>query len=200
MRPVARPRHQAVLGAGDIVQVAGDQPAAGDQGQQEQQGGQGAGARGRVRFGHGGVAGAKGSRWVHDKLISFIQRNYQADAQVRWFFQNGPQRVYVELEAAPWVWRLGGEPQAPLDKAKALIKEAGVDPASLGELTFLTYYGDQLTKDMLAVIAEQLAAVGFKTKLRFVDTPTFNTEFYNADPKWAFALSLIHISAPTRPY
>ena len=23
-----------------------------------------------------------------------------------WFFQNGPQRVYVELEAAPWVWRL----------------------------------------------------------------------------------------------
>ena len=23
-----------------------------------------------------------------------------------WFFQNGPQRVYVELEAAPFVWRL----------------------------------------------------------------------------------------------
>ena len=23
-----------------------------------------------------------------------------------WFFQNGPQRVYVELEAAPWVWRV----------------------------------------------------------------------------------------------
>ena len=22
-----------------------------------------------------------------------------------WFFQNGPQRVYVELEAAPMVWR-----------------------------------------------------------------------------------------------
>ena len=24
----------------------------------------------------------------------------------RWFFQNGPQRVYVELEATPWVWRV----------------------------------------------------------------------------------------------
>ena len=72
-------------------------------------------------------------------------------------------------------------------KAKALLKEAGVDPASLGELLFETYYGDQLTKDMIAVVAEQLAAVGFKTKLRFVDRPTFDAEFYNADPKWALA-------------
>ena len=32
----------------------------------------------------------------------------------RWFFQNGPQRVYVELEAAPWVWRLTARPgEAP---------------------------------------------------------------------------------------
>lgn len=53
-----------------------------------------------------GVTGAKGSRLVHDKLIAFIQRNYQADAQGRWFFQNGPQRVYVELEVAPWIWRV----------------------------------------------------------------------------------------------
>ena len=25
----------------------------------------------------------------------------------QWFFQNGPQRVYVELEITPLVWRLG---------------------------------------------------------------------------------------------
>ena len=31
---------------------------------------------------------------------------YDADGRGCWFFQNGPQRVYVELEAAPWVWRL----------------------------------------------------------------------------------------------
>lgn len=49
---------------------------------------------------------AKGSRIVHDKLREFIGRNYLADEQGAWFFQNGPQRVYVELEAAPWVWRL----------------------------------------------------------------------------------------------
>ncbi len=49
----------------------------------------------------------KGSRVRHDKLLGFIGRNYAADAQGAWYFQNGPQRVYVELEAAPWVWRLG---------------------------------------------------------------------------------------------
>lgn len=48
----------------------------------------------------------KGSRITHDKLKAFIERNYGADSAGRWFFQNGPQRVYVQLEAAPWVWRL----------------------------------------------------------------------------------------------
>jgi len=54
----------------------------------------------------GGTPGAKGSRLVHDKLIAFIERNYLVDARGRWFFQNGPQRVYVELEVTPWVWRV----------------------------------------------------------------------------------------------
>jgi hypothetical protein len=49
---------------------------------------------------------SKGSRLHHEKLIAFIGRNYASDPQGRWYFQNGPQRVYVELEATPWVWRL----------------------------------------------------------------------------------------------
>jgi len=48
----------------------------------------------------------KGSRIEHDKLLGFIHRNYALDARGAAYFQNGPQRVYVELEAAPWVWRL----------------------------------------------------------------------------------------------
>ena len=74
-----------------------------------------------------------------------------------------------------------------LAKAKALLKEANVDLAKLGEVEFLTYYGDQLSKDMLAVISEQLKEIGLKTKLRFVDVPTFNTEFYNKETKWTLA-------------
>jgi len=53
-----------------------------------------------------GVPGAKGALLQHAKLIDFIQRNYEADAAGQWFFQNGPQRVFVDLEAAPWVWRV----------------------------------------------------------------------------------------------
>ena len=56
----------------------------------------------------------KGSRIDHEKLREFIARNYAADANGAWFFQNGPQRVYVELEAAPWVWRLQPDPTSSI--------------------------------------------------------------------------------------
>ena len=49
---------------------------------------------------------SKGSLLRHDKLIEFIHRNYAPDALGQWYFQNGPQRVYVDLEDTPFVWRL----------------------------------------------------------------------------------------------
>lgn len=49
---------------------------------------------------------SKGSLLQHEKLIEFIGRNYEVDCQGCWFFQNGPQRVYVELEITPWIWRV----------------------------------------------------------------------------------------------
>ncbi len=58
----------------------------------------------------GGSRASKGSLLKHEKLIDFIQRNYAADATGQWFFQNGPQRVYVELEATPWIWRISAVP------------------------------------------------------------------------------------------
>ncbi len=69
-------------------------------------------ARGRwwMRDGYAQAAGpfpeVKGSLLQHEKLIEFIHRNYAADARGCWYFQNGPQRVYVELEATPLVWRI----------------------------------------------------------------------------------------------
>ena len=56
-----------------------------------------------------GVPGAKGSVLRHEKLIAFIHRNYEADELGRWYFQNGPQRVYIELEATPHIWRIGDD-------------------------------------------------------------------------------------------
>ena len=60
----------------------------------------------------GGSPGAasKGSLLKHDKLLDFIVRNYESDAAGQWFFQNGPQRVFVELEATPLIWRVDAAP------------------------------------------------------------------------------------------
>lgn len=53
-----------------------------------------------------GMPEAKGSVLRHEKLMAFINRNYEVDTQGRWFFQNGPQKVFVELALAPYVWRI----------------------------------------------------------------------------------------------
>jgi Protein of unknown function (DUF2946) len=55
----------------------------------------------------------RGSRIEHCGLLEFIGRNYGVDSAGCWFFQNGPQRVYVELESAPWIWRLADTDAAP---------------------------------------------------------------------------------------
>lgn len=43
------------------------------------------------------------------QILETISRNYGADEYGRWYFQNGPQRVYVNLEAAPYIVRTDPE-------------------------------------------------------------------------------------------
>jgi len=51
----------------------------------------------------------KGERIGNPAVVEFIGRNYAADERGRWFFQNGPQRVFVTLAYTPFVIRtLGG--------------------------------------------------------------------------------------------
>jgi len=58
---------------------------------------------------------AAGSPITNEQIVEFIGRNYQADPQGRWYWQNGPQRVFVDLELAPLVLRvLGSGPDARL--------------------------------------------------------------------------------------
>ncbi len=47
----------------------------------------------------------KGERVANPMLAGFIARNYACDATGRWYFQNGPQRVFVALAYAPYVYR-----------------------------------------------------------------------------------------------
>lgn len=48
----------------------------------------------------------RGSPITNSLVNEFIGRNYAVDDHGRWFFQNGPQRVFVALEYAPWVLRV----------------------------------------------------------------------------------------------
>jgi hypothetical protein len=50
-------------------------------------------------------AGAPGDKLTNPALVGFINRNYQHDERGCWYFQNGPQRVYVILEATPFIAR-----------------------------------------------------------------------------------------------
>ena len=72
-----------------------------------------------------------GDKIAHAALLNFINRNYAPDERGCWFFQNGPQRVYVELEATPWVWRL--QPQ-DLRAVSHTGREAAVRRCLLDEL------------------------------------------------------------------
>ena len=48
----------------------------------------------------------RGERIGNTALIDFIGRNYMSDARGRWFFQNGPQRVWVRLHCMPFTYSL----------------------------------------------------------------------------------------------
>lgn len=45
----------------------------------------------------------QGETISHPRIIEVINRNYAADEHGRWYFQNGPQRGYMQLAAAPLV-------------------------------------------------------------------------------------------------
>lgn len=68
-------------------------------------------ARGRWRLHPQGLAneGGPGEPITNTQILDFISRNYDHDDSGRWFFQNGPQRVYVRLDAAPYVLRLADD-------------------------------------------------------------------------------------------
>jgi hypothetical protein len=104
-----------------------------------------------LRPGETGPA-VKGSRLLHGKLIDFIQRNYAADEGGQWYFQNGPQRVYVELEAAPYIWRVhdDGRVIAHTGPAVTEVRSSWLD--ELGRLFLATDLGFGLvhTSDMHA--------------------------------------------------
>lgn len=107
-----------------------------------------------------------GDRIHNPTLLAFINRNYMHDEQGRWYFQNGPQRVYVNLEAAPYVAHtdpaLGfvlhtGEPLVRIDDAwmngdgQLLLRDgdriALVDDRDMAQCLSQLYFDDTAADD-----------------------------------------------------
>lgn len=106
-----------------------------------------------------GEAEPRFDRIVNPAMIDFIARNYTHDAEGRYYFQNGPQRVYVALEYTPWIYSLDGS-------GRALVAHNGA-PAGLPTAAFFDEHGGLvlvcdpgvgavLDRD-LAVVAERFA-------------------------------------------
>jgi len=51
----------------------------------------------------------RGEPVTHAGLTNFLNRQYGHDEHGNYFIQNGPQRVFVELDYTPWVLRLSSE-------------------------------------------------------------------------------------------
>jgi peptide/nickel transport system substrate-binding protein len=64
------------------------------------------------------------------------------------------------------------------EKAKQLLQESGVDLAGLGDLEMSTYYGDQLSQDVMVAIQQDLAAVGISVTPRQMDSAAWIKLFY----------------------
>lgn len=65
--------------------------------------------------------------------------------------------------------------ETSVDKAKALLAEANWQQINQGQpVELLTYYSDQVSKDVIATLQSMLAQVGINLKPRFVDSPTYS--------------------------
>ncbi len=74
-----------------------------------------------------------GDKVIQETLLAFINRNYAADERGCWYFQNGPQRVFLNLETTPFVART--------DPALGLVLQTGEAVTAL-DAAFMTEAGE----------------------------------------------------------
>lgn len=89
-----------------------------------------------------------GDKIANATLLGFINRNYMHDDQGRWYFQNGPQRVYVDLETTPYIART--------DPTQGFVLHTG-EPMSEPEAAWLTESGELVLKraDKVAMLDDR---------------------------------------------
>jgi hypothetical protein len=95
------------------------------------------------------------------QIIDTINRNYAADEQGRWFFQNGPQRGYVALAYTPLILRLNGKGQLQTHTELFVECASAAFLDEHGALTLMTEHGAGVLDDQdLAWALERLQTNG----------------------------------------
>jgi len=90
----------------------------------------------------------RGEPITRPQIIETINRNYAADAEGRWFFQNGPQRGYVALAYAPFVLTASADGELLYTHTGELvadITQAIIDEE--GSIVLMTALGAGLLRD-----------------------------------------------------
>jgi len=78
--------------------------------------------------------GLAGDKVMQAALLGFINRNYMVDERGCWYFQNGPQRVYLNLETTPFVARTDPEHGLAVQTGEALAALDGAWLTEIGEM------------------------------------------------------------------
>lgn len=132
----------------------------------------------RMRDAHCQATGNAGDKIHNAALIAFINRNYQSDELGRYYFQNGPQKVYVDLACTPYIcryhqdlgWQLHTGVTLPTPTAAHLLDDgqivfafahslAQVDDRDLAyALTLLQQDKHSLSDDTILSLLDQSAA------------------------------------------
>jgi hypothetical protein len=92
----------------------------------------------RMRDERSQTVGLAGDRINNAALSGFINRNYLHDEIGRWYFQNGPQRVYINLEATPYIARSDPEHGFVLHTGEPLPSIEGAWFTDAGQLLLLS--------------------------------------------------------------
>ena len=129
----------------------------------------------QLKESEGGTFGRIGNAALRD----FIGRNYAADERGCWFFQNGPQRVYVRLAYTPLVMRHDGA--GLVDHCGRTVRAEGFFLDDEGSILVLGPHGIGLLDDRdLARFADEaqglprVARAEVPARFGFVPDPAFS--------------------------
>jgi hypothetical protein len=112
------------------------------------------------RRGHWLVKSREGvfERIGNGSVNDFIGRNYAADHGGCWYFQNGPQRVFVTLDYTPFVFRLADEARIVAHTGEAAGEIHGLLLDERGTMLASTLHGVGVIEDRdLPMLIDRLA-------------------------------------------